>query len=429
MFLARPQLKLILLIFCLLNPGLPITAQSKQLIRGIVLDKKTRKVLSYASISMKNHSIGTISNNNGEFDFYIPVEVKGDTLVVAYVGYETSHIPIKSINSKLKIKLKPAYEAIDEVYVYPLSPEEYIKRAMAKVNENYANKVFQTMAYFNEEVTENDLIIIANEAIFKSYYPEPADSVKNQHQLLLYRGADENHEISFMKEWREKKIKKAKKKKAKQAAKNGEEPEPDEFNGELFSLGGPETLLFFNIRKQSDTFLDSNNFKRFEYLFGKSKFYKGKNLIVINFNARKDINNIKEKGSILMDPGNYAIISIESKGEISIPVAIKPILFMLGLKVREPVFYRTIKYEQHKGTYYPKDFHWNASIILTKRHAFKTNEYSHIKASQLFFVNRIETDNVSAISSEKLYNPKKKMEEQVYNDGGISWKEMNILKK
>lgn len=224
-------------------------------------------------------------------------------------------------------------------------------------------------------------------------------------------------------------MKKVKKKKAKHAAKNGETFEPDEFDGKLLSLGGPETLLFFNISKQSDTFLDSNNFKRFDYLFGKAQHYQGKKHLVIRFRAKRDINNIKEYGKIIMNPENYAIISIESTGVFSMPAAARPILFVLGLRIEEPEFSRTIKYEQYKGTYYPKDFHWNASIKLTKRHTFKKNEYSHIKAGQLFFVNRIITDKISSIPVEKVFNAREKMDEQVYNEENITWNEMNILKK
>ncbi len=411
--------------FCLvIFSGTFLDAQSTFLIKGIVLDKKSKELLPYASISIKNFSIGTITNEVGEFDFYIPGNAKDDTLVVAFIGYETSMIPLQSIKGELKIRLEPAAIAIDEVYVYPLSPEEYIKRAMKKVDENYAMNAYQTQAYFSEEVKENGLFITAYEAIFKSFYPQAGDTTKNQHQLLLYRAPDKMHEFSFMKEWRDRQEKKEKKK----AEKKGEKNEVDADDDKMINLGGPETLLHFNIRNQSDAFLDSNNFKRFAYLFGESKFYQGKKLMLIHFEAKRALDNFKESGNILMDPETYAIVSIESKGEVTIPIAVKPILFALGIQVKEPVFNRSIKYEQYKGSYYPKDFHWNASVKLFKKHLFKIPEYSHIEAGQILFINKIITNDASPIPEEKVFDVGKKMEEQVHTDGNISWEGMNILK-
>ena len=190
--------------------------------------------------------MGTISNDNGEFFFYIPEVAGNDTLVVSFIGYSSEEIPLRSLKSKAKIKLEPAPIAIDALYVYPLTPEEYIKRAMRRVDQNYAKSPYNSMAYFSEEIKENGLYITAKEAIFKSYYPASSDTVKNQHQLVLLREPHEMHEFAFMKEWREKQERKAQKKEEKKARKKGEEPEQKE--EEVISLGGPETLLSFTIR-------------------------------------------------------------------------------------------------------------------------------------------------------------------------------------
>jgi hypothetical protein len=391
----------------------------------VVYDAKTGEYMPYASIGLKNFSIGTISNEKGEFEFYVPASSLNDTLVIAYVGYKSFEVPLKKAGEKIKVTLQPVAIAIDELYVYPLSPEEYIKRAMRRVKENYALHPFRTMAYFQEEVRENGQLITGGEAIVKSYYPEYSDTVRNQHQLLLYRETEEIHELSFMKDWRDK----AERKEKKKALRKGEEADPEEDDKNFMGLGGPETLLHFSILKQSDAFLDSNNFNRFTYLFGEGRFYRGKNLISIHFNARRAVDNFKENGTIFIDPDSYAIVFIESNGRAIIPVAVRPILLALGLGLRDPVFNRTIKYEPYKGTYYPKDFHWNASVHLTKRHVFKKDEHSHIEAGQLFLINEVNTEKAIPIPEEYLFDPKKKMEEQVHNEDNVSWEGMNILKK
>jgi len=426
MSIAKHLFNYFLVLFFLLKIGSALQAQSSLLIKGAILDKETKEKLPYASLSLKNYSVGTISNEEGDFNFYIPLNTKDDTLVICYIGFQSLEIPIKSIQNELKIKLQPIAIPIEELYVYPLSPQEYIKRAIARLDENYAKSPFGTIACFNEEVKENGLHISGCEAIFKSYYPEYTDSVKNQHQLVLYREPEETHEFAFMKEWREKR----ERKEARKAEKKEEKSDQDNSEEDVFiSYGGPEMLLDFNIRNNKDAFLDSTNFKRFTYLFGKSRFYRGKKLMVIHFEAKRAIDNFKEAGVILMDPDNYAIVSIESRGMAIIPVAIRPILLALGLGVKNPIFNRTMKYEQYKGSYYPKDFHWDISVYITKRHVFKKDEHSHIEAGQLFFVNKINTDKVKPIPDEHVFDPEKKMKEQIFSDENVTWNEMNILKK
>ena len=76
------------LIFCL--AFLVQLAYSQQItITGKVVDIATKEPLPFASIGILGKPIGLISNEQGEFDFHIPAEMRNDILVISMLGYKT----------------------------------------------------------------------------------------------------------------------------------------------------------------------------------------------------------------------------------------------------------------------------------------------------------------------------------------------------
>lgn len=417
--------------FFLFQFNMVLLCQTRQVVTGVILDEKTNEGLPYSSLRLKNHSIGTISDTRGYFEFLIPDEFTDDTLAINYIGYEEFFIELSSVKSPLKVKLKPNSIEIEEAVILPLSAEEYLVRAVKRVNQNYPKLPYQTISYYSEELTENNNVLHKQEAVFKTNYANADDTLKNQHQLLLYREPDEVEKFAFMRRWVEKRERKERKK----AEKEGSEIEPEVEPEPKIDLGGPETILSFDLTKELPFFLDTNQFKEFKYYIGKRTTYQGKNLITINFHSKGKVEmeedgnvNIRQEGTILLDLESDAFVMIEHSGKLVIPFAVRPILFAFGLAVKNPVFSQTVKYEPVNDLWYPKDIHWNANVKLVKRHIARAKEKSEIGIAQIFFVSEINTSDFQEIAKEKVFDPDKEMEEQIYNDNNITWQEINILK-
>lgn len=410
--------KTLLLLSFLFPLDASLFCQSKRLISGVIIDKKSEEDLPYASISFKNAPSGTISNEMGDFSIIVPELLQNDTLVINYLGYEQYLIPVNSINTSLKIKLEPKTIELNEVVVQPLSPQVYLKRAIRRIRENYALDPFQTISFYKEELKKNNVLVKNQEAIIKSYYPEYHDSMHNQHQILLYRYQDGQC---------------LKKTKAKQEDERNETEENIDIE---MNLGGPETLLIFDLIKQKPAFLDTNQFKHFKYSFGERTVYQAKDLITINFHGKSKIdkNNIDEdmnqklEGSILLDLDTYAIVSIDYHGKILIPVHYNAVVLMFGMNIKEPMYNQIVKYEQYKGKWYPKDFRLNRSVNITKTHLFRSNEHMDFAIDQIFYVSEVKVNNTLPIPKNKVFKPNEKMKSQVYNDEKIQWTDINVLK-
>ncbi len=405
-------------------------SQNKSVVSGVITNKEDNLPLPFASVTLKNYPMGTLSNENGEFDFYIPDSKRNDTIQISFIGFNNYELPITSALSELKIELQPSNEVLDEVILSKLSPLDYIKNALENIDKNYQQDPFQTIAYYREKLIENNQTISKKEGVFKTHYTATGDSSKNQHQLLLYKPTENLQNFQFMRKWIDKRIEKETKKAKKKAKKKGEIFEDDfDFDRDM-NMGGPETIInMADIRNGSsnNNFLNPKHFKKYEYTFGDEKYFNGDILVTIHYKALKKIESVKDQGTVLISKGDYAIALIEGSGVLTVPVLAKPIIFLVGLSVSNPKFRNTVSYQKYKDKWYPKLFRWDATISLKKSHLFSENEQANLKIGQVFFINQLEYVS-TAIPKEKRFDSSEDMEEQVHNDINISWQGMNVIK-
>lgn len=399
-------------------------AQNQSYITGAITNSENNEPLPFATITLKNHQIGTTSNDEGVFDFYIPQSKRLDTLAVSFMGFNTYYVPIQNINNPINIQLQPAENILDEVIVSRLSPLDYIKKAIENFDQNYAQDPYQSIAYYREKFVENNQSIKKDEGIFKTYHTAAKDTLKNQHQLVLYRQAENPQTFQFMREWIEKKEAKAKKK----AKKKGEEIDEDDYDGNIdMNFGGPQSVLNLDLRHNKDNFLNPKYFKKYEYTFGEETSLNGESMITIHFKAKKKIEYIRDEGKVILSKETYAIANLEQKGRLSIPFVVKPILLVIGLKIKNPRFQRTVAYQKYKDTWYPSLFRWDADVNLTKTHTFSANEHSAISIGQVFLINAIDA-NAIPIPEEKRFDSSEDMAEQVYKEDLLEWDNLNIIR-
>lgn len=404
--------------------SLSLHSQVTNAISGTILNKESQEPLPYASIRLKNHPIGTVSNDDGEFDFYIPKSKRNDTLSISFIGFNSYEIPLSAISSFLQIELSPNVNVLDEVLLTEKNPLDYIKRALERIPENYPQDPYQSLAYYREKFIENGAVINKEEGVFKTYYPTAGDSSKNEHQLLLYRPEQNPQQFQFMREWYMAKQEKRKKK----AIKKGEEFEEEEFDSDIdLDLGGPESVIDLDINNERDSYLNPKHFSKYEYRFGEDTWLNGERLVTILFKAKRKIDHKKDSGKILINTEDYAIVSIEQTGKFSIPFIVKPILFVIGLKIESPEFSTVINYQKFDEKWYPELFRWDANVRLTKKHTFDPNENSDINIGQVFFINELNSEAVP-ISSENAFDSSEEMDEQVHNDLDLDWNGLNIIK-
>jgi len=112
--------KILLLVFisCI---SLTAFAQYDVVIQAYILDYQTKKPIPYVNIGFVQKSIGTVSNENGEFKLIYDEEAvtQRDVLQISVLGYETLKVTPRQLELLLtntdKIYLKPKPETLNEV--------------------------------------------------------------------------------------------------------------------------------------------------------------------------------------------------------------------------------------------------------------------------------------------------------------------------
>ena len=119
------SMKLFFLLPCLL---LLQHLNAQKLLKGIVLDAERNAPVSKASIFLSNTSVGTMANDEGRFQLYVPAG-KFD-LIVSSIGYSTFSAPINATeitDSAIVLKLKLKAPDLEEIVIEPYEKDGWQK--------------------------------------------------------------------------------------------------------------------------------------------------------------------------------------------------------------------------------------------------------------------------------------------------------------
>jgi len=72
----------------------------QQTISGKILNSTTQQPIPYANIGLSKYNVGTISNPDGSFSLYIPVNLLSDTLVVSSIGFGAKIISVNYLRQR-----------------------------------------------------------------------------------------------------------------------------------------------------------------------------------------------------------------------------------------------------------------------------------------------------------------------------------------
>ena len=129
-------------------------------IKGAIIDEETGEGVSFAHIGVCAKSIGTVANENGNYEFRIPNSVLDDTLCATAIGYETFKVPISELKSSTnyQIILKPQISYLNDILIKDekITGRRVIAKAISRINKNYPRKPFNLKGYYRDYLRKND---------------------------------------------------------------------------------------------------------------------------------------------------------------------------------------------------------------------------------------------------------------------------------
>ncbi|NJN25946.1 MAG: carboxypeptidase-like regulatory domain-containing protein [Cyclobacteriaceae bacterium] len=412
-------------VFSLLLASFISTAQQRVL-EGFIYDSHSHEALPFATVGIRGTTIGTATNVEGYFVLAVPAQLRDSILMCSYMGYKNYEKSISLLNDRPEIAMELDVFTLDEVEIRPWEPWDYIHNAMQHIDQNYPNNAYMTNEYYSEYITENDVFLKFTEAVIETYNPPYLlDSGSQSKVLKARRGADLG-KLQFMRDKLDKKFEKEKRK----AKKKGEDWQNEEtIDAQIVaaSFGGPEMILSADPLRDTASYLNSSHKKEYVYsIEGYSRFY-GEQVIIIGFESKGKFEHQRQKGSVYISLESDAIMAIEYSSEVVIPVAIRPLLFVVGFGISNPEIHAMVHYKPIGTRWFLNDISIQGSMQLTKKKMFSKNDRS-VFGMQMGLVNtKFELQKVHEIPKEERLNPEKPLEEQVAADPAF-WRNYRVVR-
>jgi len=149
------------------SPPSPIDENiDRSLLRGRIQDSRSGKALPYATIALHGTSLGSITNQEGEFSFKIPTSLADPMLVISYMGYKNLLLPVTyPMDDNYVIRLEKEMIPLQEVIIRIADPGLLLTEAINRIPENYLEDHSTMTAFYRESVKRNDHCMVYSEAV------------------------------------------------------------------------------------------------------------------------------------------------------------------------------------------------------------------------------------------------------------------------
>ena len=267
----------ILILFICFN-----TFAQQKIATGLIKDATTNEPIVYASVGIKDSHIGTISNEEGNFQITVPNAAK--EIMVSCVGYKTAAITVSEFTSETKtIKLEPDEQLLDEVVVSK-TPIEKILQELITTSRARFNKPIVLHTYYREFVKINGKYSKFSDGLLD--YHISGTTKKNKSDLIV----KQSRAAQLFTE------------------KELEDDELIDFDTFLNVQKGVTDNYDFTFLKK--LLLDSDNYENYDLELKSKKDRNGKELFAIHFEPKPNSGGLY-KGFVVYDPETKLIYDID----------------------------------------------------------------------------------------------------------------------
>jgi hypothetical protein len=367
---------------------------------GTVEDDKNHDRIPYASVFIKGHPIGTITNSDGNFFITIPENFQSDTLSVSNIGYQLFSIPVSELKTGVVnlFSLKTKTVDLPEIVVRYVDVNELLKNVTKNIPFNYCIKPQQLEAFYRETLERNGKYVLLSEAVLKIY-------------KASYSGL-QNDQVSIFK-----------------GRKNQLQEKMDTIKLKL--QGGIYNCLQLDLAKNQSNFMAGENIDFYEYKYEGICDIQEHSAYVISFDQKEDVPFSLYKGKLYIEINSNALIRAEFRlsprgmdyaaqylvQKAPRGVNVKPVFanylvnyternnkWLLG-NIREEIGFKIHK----RYRFFSTDFKTIAEMVITNIDTVNVERFKHneiIRSSDIF-VEKIDSydpkfwDNFNYIAPDK----------------------------
>ena len=362
--------------------------QNKIVYSGKVIDSKDNTPVPFCNVYIENTSIGTVTNNDGDFRISIPGRVYNN-LCFSFIGYKTKKIPMKNLYGKDNIiRLTKDKIALDEVIIMPDSTLlGFLKKAYRAIDKNYPQYPTKMEGFYREtKSTAQNEYLYFSEAIlnvFKNSYKYENDP--GQIEIIESRKKD------F--------------------------PKYREVINVRFYAGAFIPLNMDFVLKRSD-FINPKHFNRYLYQLTNVTKFEGRTVYEISFDTKNDTLKGNKKGKFYLDKKTLAFIMAEFESTSR------------GIKEynsKNPNVYDGVE-RNYFVQYYFYQNKWHLKYCKMFGTGINTASNAKLKFGTEFLTTSIMVDSVETIPYEKQLGYYDIFLDEAQPYDSTNWKDFNIIK-
>jgi hypothetical protein len=245
--------------------------------KGKVVDSKSKKALVFASLTVSETNISTITNTQGDFLLKVPKKFSNQSVIISFLGYTSQVITLKDFKSDDNlIKLETHIEQLSEVQISIKDAQSLVLEVLRRKGDNYFNEPTNMTAFHRETIKKRRTYVSLSEAVVK-INKQPYTSFKND-LLKLHK-----------------------------ARKSTDYTKLDTIALKL--KGGPFSTLFLDIIKNPTMFLTDEIVETYEFTFDTSTKIDNRPIYVVNFKQKRHIQDPLYYGKLYIDAQTLALTS------------------------------------------------------------------------------------------------------------------------
>ena len=139
-------------------------ANAQTVVSGVVTDRQTGRPLPHVSITAEGTDVHTVTNDDGVFTLKVPQ--RPPYIQLSHIGYKTRRQQLgDGPVTSLRIGMQASSVQIAEVFVSAQDPEEIVRAAINRIEQNYQRETELTRCFYRETVRRGSRFISIAEAV------------------------------------------------------------------------------------------------------------------------------------------------------------------------------------------------------------------------------------------------------------------------
>lgn len=245
--------------------------------KGKIIDSKSKKALTFATLSIPGTNIAGVTNSEGEFSIKVPKNNSNAGLMVSYLGYKNKILRLQELKPENNlITLEPFNIALSEIIVSTNDAEILFKQVMSNRERNYSEDQNLMTGFYRETIRKRKNYLSLSESVVeiqKQPYLSQIDDF-----IELFKGR-----------------------------KNTDYTKLDTLTFKL--QGGPYTTVFFDIMKYPTMIFTEDATANYEFTLENNTQIDEKKVYVLAFKQRPQILAPLFYGKLYIDTESLAVIS------------------------------------------------------------------------------------------------------------------------